>query len=186
MTPKKNFVGVLNNYSTFGVKNVCLYPNRQNEVFYGYFWTFMAIWDTFVRMGRDTRSGHICHYLYVFGRGTKKPKTGRNTAIFRMFWKFQLYFYIKLINLGSFLKSDNFWTRANFLWGLKKFGLLLEWKCLFASKGPKKSHLEQLLYIKGSLRLIRMYWAEKQKVDIFATIRTYWAEVLKDPQLADI
>ena len=27
---------------------------------------------------------------------------------------------------------------------------------------------------------------EIEKVDIFATIRTYWAEVLKDPQLAEI
>ena len=51
---------------------------------------------------------------------------------------------------------------------------------------PKKSHLGQLLYIKGSLRLIRTYWAEIEKVDICATIRTYWAEVLKDPQLAEI
>ena len=30
------------------------------------------------------------------------------------------------------------------------------------------------------------YWAEIQKVDIFATFRTYWAEVLKDPRLAEI
>ena len=44
----------------------------------------------------------------------------------------------------------------------------------------------QLLFIKGSLRLIRTYWAEIEKVDIFGTIRTYWAEVLKDPQLAEI
>ena len=31
-----------------------------------------------------------------------------------------------------------------------------------------------------------MYWAEIEKVDICATIRTYWAEVLKDPQLAEM
>ena len=57
--------------------------------------------------------------------------------------------------------------------------------CLHLSR-PKKSHLGQLLYIKGSLRLIRTYWAEIEKVDICATIRTYWVEVLKDPQLAEI
>ena len=31
-----------------------------------------------------------------------------------------------------------------------------------------------------------MYWAEIEKVDIFATNRTYWVGVLKDPQLAEI
>ena len=41
----------------------------------------------------------------------------------------------------------------------------------------------QLLFSKGSLRPIRTYLAEIQKVDIFATICTYWAEVLKAPQL---
>ena len=35
------------------------------------------------------------------------------------------------------------------------------------------------------MRLIRTHWAEKAKVDIFATIRTYRAEVLKDYQLAE-
>ena len=54
------------------------------------------------------------------------------------------------------------------------------------SKQTQKSHLGQLLFIKGFLRLIRTYWAEVEKVDIFATIRTYWVEVLKDPQFAEI
>ena len=57
---------------------------------------------------------------------------------------------------------------------------------MFASKKTQKSHLGQLLFIKGSLRLIRTYWAEIEKVDKFATICTYWIEVLKDPQLAEI
>ena len=39
---------------------------------------------------------------------------------------------------------------------------------------------------KGSLRLIRTYMAEIEKVDIYATIRTYWAEVLKEQQLIEI
>ena len=29
-----------------------------------------------------------------------------------------------------------------------------------------------------------MYWAEIEKVDIFDTIRTYWAEVLKKPSIS--
>ena len=48
-------------------------------------------------LGRDRKSGHICHFSYVLGSCTKKPKISRNTAIFCMFWKFQPFFYIKLI-----------------------------------------------------------------------------------------
>ena len=56
------------------MKNVCLYPNRPNKVIYGYFRTFMALWDSFVRIGPIRTywaeiewSGHICHYSYVLG-----------------------------------------------------------------------------------------------------------------------
>ena len=42
------------------------------------------------------------------------------------------------------------------------------------------------MYIYDTLRLIRTCWTEIEKVGIFATIRTYWAEVLKDLQLAEI
>ena len=40
-----------------------------------------------------------------------------------------------------------------------KFSYILL-KYLFASKQTQKSHLGQLLFINGSLRLIRTYWAE--------------------------
>ena len=77
-------------------------------------------------LGRDARSGHICHYSYVLGRGTQKPKTSRNTALFCMFWKFQLFFYINLINLGHFSKMIIFDPEQTFFGVLEKFGRLLE------------------------------------------------------------
>ena len=68
---------------------------------------------------------------------------------------------------------------------LAKFSYIFENVCFHLNR-PKNVILGQLLFIKGSLRLIRTYWAEIEKVDIFAIIRTYWDEVLKDPQLAEI
>ena len=47
--------------------------------------TFVHLWlsetHSYV-LGRDTRSGHICHYSYVLGWGTKIPSSRRNLAIF--------------------------------------------------------------------------------------------------------
>ena len=48
--------------------------------------------------------------------------------------------------------------------------------CLHLSR-PKKSFGATFVH-KGSLRLIRKYWDKIEKVNIFATIRTYWVEVL--------
>ena len=50
---------------------------------------------------------------------------------------------------------------------------------------PTKSFTATFVHL-GSLGLLCTYWAKIQKVDTFATIRTYWAEVLKDPQLAEM
>ena len=33
-------------------------------------------------LDRDRKSGQMCHFWYVLGRGTEKPKISRNTAIF--------------------------------------------------------------------------------------------------------
>ena len=47
----KNFIGVQYNLVDFWSENVSLYPNRPNKVIYGYLCTFMALWDSFVRIG---------------------------------------------------------------------------------------------------------------------------------------
>ena len=56
-----------------------------------------------------------------------------------MFWKFQLFFYIKLINPGSFLKNDKNDPERNFFGVLKNlFDFGSENVCLHL-KDPKKS-----------------------------------------------
>ena len=47
--------------------------------------TFVHLWlfetHSYV-LGRDTKSGHICHVSYVLGRGTKRPSISRNLTTF--------------------------------------------------------------------------------------------------------
>ena len=68
------------------------------------------------------------------------------------------------VTWGHFSRNFFFFVpKKNFIGVL--YNLVDFWseKCLFPSKQTKKYHLGQLLYINGSLRLIRTYWAEIEK-----------------------
>ena len=110
------------------------------------------------------------------------------TATYVHLWLFETHSYV----LGRDTKSGHICQFSYVLGrGTKRpsisrnLSTFCENVCLHLNR-PQKSHLGQSLYIKGSLRLNRTYWAEIEKGDKFATNRTYWVEVLKDPQLPEI
>ena len=80
---EQTFFGVIKNLVDFWSENVCLHLNRPKKVIWGNFYTFRALWDSFPYvLGRDSKSGHICHYSYLLGWGTKRPSIRWNLATF--------------------------------------------------------------------------------------------------------
>ena len=68
-------------------ENVCLHLNRPKKSF-GVTFVHKRLFETHLYvLGRDTKSGHICHYSYVLGWGTKRPSISRNLATYCMFRK---------------------------------------------------------------------------------------------------
>ena len=171
------------------MKNVCLHLNRPKKSF-GATFVYQRLFEppSYV-LGRDRKSGHICHYSYVLGWGTKRPSISRNLASFCMFRK---CYYFSTLNSSSrvtwchFSKNVIFDPKKNFIGVLYIFVDIWSENVYLYPNRPNKviyGHFFALMALWDSFVRIG---PRQKKVDKYATIRKYWAEVLKDQQLMEI